>query len=326
MSVLMARLMGLFTKFRLVFVMSGVLLFLSGCETVPSRQQAYAACDNNVGICYRNCEAYEGTDDYGTCQASCEREASACFEQANNTFNTYNNAASSSFYLTPWIGSYCAWYPDRGFVSRYGAFNRGHLGYANSGYFPGRRYRSGNRYDPYYDDYFERRKRRDQGQRRRRNRDRFDSDRGADDNGDRADRRRPRGDRNRRGRNTGERATPPPRRKRPTGVRSDGQRPTSPPRRGERVSPNPRPNGPASSAPTRTPRAGGGRAGARPPANRPLANRPPSSRSPKSRSPKSKPPTSKPPKSRPPRSSSRPTSRRRSPSREGAKRPRIKQP
>jgi len=286
MSVLMARLMGLFTKFRLVFVMSGVLLFLSGCETVPSRQQAYAACDNNVGICYRNCEAYEGTDDYGTCQASCEREASACFEQANNTFNTYNNAASSSFYLTPWIGSYCAWYPDRGFVSRYGAFNRGHLGYANSGYFPGRRYRSGNRYDPYYDDYFERRKRRDQGQRRRRNRDRFDSGRGADDNGDRADRRRPRGDRNRRGRNTGERAT------------------------------NPRPNGPASSAPTRTPRAGGGRAGARPPANRP----------PSSRSPKSKPPTSKPPKSRPPRSSSRPTSRRRSPSREGAKRPRIKQP
>ncbi|MEO1151288.1 MAG: hypothetical protein AAFW83_09905 [Pseudomonadota bacterium] len=281
------------SKWRLVrffLVVSGLGLFLSACETTGGYQQAFAVCDAEVGACYRQCEEYEGTTDYGSCQASCEQEASACFDRAQRSYQSVNVGYSVG-YISPWFGNFCAWYPDRGFVSRYRRFRGSHFRYGARGYYPGRRYRRDGRYDPRYDGYrtpprYRDRPRRDRprNDRPRRDRPRYDDDR-RPPRGDRPGGRPPRTDRPSQDRPLRDR----PVRKRPRTERpyQEGQRP-------------PR---------SRPPRA-------RPPGSaNPPRSRPPRSRPPQSRPPKANPPRSRPPRARPPARSKPPAARPSRPSR-----------
>ena len=72
---------------RVIIMITGLWL-LSGCATV-AYQAAFDACDQRVGACYRNCDQYEGDEDaYRSCLASCEAEASACFDRAYNKLSS----------------------------------------------------------------------------------------------------------------------------------------------------------------------------------------------------------------------------------------------
>ena len=288
----------------------GVAALLVGCETTNGYQQSFLLCDDAVGQCYQNCENFSDEDGYGECQASCEREASICFDNAYNRYQTANISYSSSIYLTPWFGNYASWYPDRGFVSRFG-FGRSHLGYGASGFFPGRRYRSGNRYDPGFDGF---RRTVPTPRSRDSRRDRPRSDRFRDDDRSRSD--RPRTDRPRRDR---------PRRDRPRSDRPRSDRPRGDrPRNNRPGNGNAKPSGSDDNLRDRPVRQ-------RPRSERPRA-RPPQGRPPQSRPPQSRPPASRPPAARPsrpaarptPRPSSRPSRRPRAP--EGGKRPSIAPP
>lgn len=265
---------------RFVLVVSGLGLFLAACETTGGYQQAFAVCDADVGACYRQCEDYEGTNDYGSCQASCEQEASACFDRAQRSYQSVSVGYGVG-YFSPWFGNFCAWYPDRGFVSRYGRFRGSHFGYGARGYYPGRRYRRDGRYDPRYDGYRSPPRYRDRPRNDRPRRDRPRRDRPRYDD----DRDRPSGDR--------------PRRRNPRADRPLSDRPV--PKRPRSVNPD-RGSGrrPPRSRPPRKSRPPSG--GARPPARaKPPTSRPPA---------RSKPPTSRPPaRSKPPARGRRPAPR-----------------
>lgn len=314
-----------------------LLMLLAGCATYNTGagryQQAFAVCDNDVGICYRDCEAYEGTEDYGSCQASCEREASACFDRATENHQAYLASISVSQYsFAPYYGQYCSWTYQSGFVSRYGFGRGGHVGAVNNtyygnqayNYFGGGQYRGRPRFDG--------RRREGRGRDRRGDRRRGDGDRRDEDRGDNPRRDRPRGDGPRRDRPRGDgprrdnprrdnpRGGSPsgeksdrtplidrPNRGRPRTVEPGNNRRAAPPSRQKRASPS-----------RRTRPRSGNPANARPnPGSRPTS-RPPSrpASKPKSR------PTSKPapkprsqPKARPTRPSrpARPSSGRKRP-------------
>lgn len=111
-------------------IVAGAFFALLGsCVTYPY-QTSFAACDTYAGQCYRDCEVYEGSADYGACHADCEYDADQCFADAYGP----NSSGYGPGYPSPWYGRYGAWYPQTGFVFSYS--NR--YGYHR---YRGRRYR-----------------------------------------------------------------------------------------------------------------------------------------------------------------------------------------
>ena len=301
---------------RLVVTGAVFILLLAGCETTGGYQQAFAGCDARVGECYRNCETFEGTPDYGACQASCEAEASACFDRAYNSYQALNVGYSVGF-INPWFGNFCAWYPDRGFVSRYGRFRGSHFGYGTGGFYPGRRYRGDGRYDPRYDGYRNPPRYRDQPRRGRPGYDRPRRDRPRYDNPGRD---RPSGDRPRRDRPRGDN----PRRENPDANRPLTDRPVrSRPRPVEPVDADRgRRRPPRTDRPGRRPPGATNPGSGRPPASRPPSRQPPAARPPSGNQPATKPPA----RPRPARPASRPAKPVKPASRPSSGRPSIDGP
>ncbi len=118
-----------------------VLLVAAGCVSYPY-ETAFSACDAEAGACYRYCEEFEGSPDYGTCHADCDAGANQCFAGAYNAYE-YSGASYGARYSglrppPPWYGNYGAWYPNSGYVFSFSYFD-------NYGYGYNRPYRGRNR-------------------------------------------------------------------------------------------------------------------------------------------------------------------------------------
>lgn len=128
--------MGIY--FRLAASLVG-LLFAASCQTYPYAA-SFSACDSSAGSCYRACETYaDHAGDYAACHADCEYEADICFA---NAYEPYRYAGSSygPTYISPWYGSYGAWYPQTGYVVSLGYLSSSRYGYSRPGYRTGHRY------------------------------------------------------------------------------------------------------------------------------------------------------------------------------------------
>lgn len=139
--------------FKLSLVALG-LTAVSGCVTYPY-ETSFSACDNAAGLCYRACEDYRDTPDYGRCHADCEFSADRCFASA------YEPYRYSYGYSSPWYGNYGSWYPNSGYAFSFGYYNYDYYGrdrYRRHRYHPPRdrdrhRDRDRDRQDPpRYDD------------------------------------------------------------------------------------------------------------------------------------------------------------------------------
>lgn len=100
--------------FRLV-ALAGMAL-IGGCVAYPY-QTAFQTCDSAAGACYRGCEDYAGTPEYGQCHADCEYSADRCFDSA------YEPYRYSYGYPSTWRGRYGYWYPDSGYAFSFGYYS-----------------------------------------------------------------------------------------------------------------------------------------------------------------------------------------------------------
>ncbi len=142
------------TVWRLIWPLAA-LFVVTGCVSYPY-ETAFTSCDDEAGACYRYCEEFEGSPDYGTCHADCDAAANQCFAGAYNAYE-YSGASYGGRYNglrppPPWHGRYGAWYPNSGYVFSFSYFD-------NYGYGYNRPYRGRNR--AYRND---RRRYRNQGQ------------------------------------------------------------------------------------------------------------------------------------------------------------------
>lgn len=144
------------------------LLFVASCQTYPYAS-SFSACDAGAGACYRACEAYaDDGDGYAACHADCEYEADRCFANAYEPYR-YAGSPYGPTYVSPWYGSYGAWYPQAGYTISLGYLSSSRYGYSRPNY------RSGNRYDRGGYDHDRRRNRgRESGGNRSRSNDRSD--------------------------------------------------------------------------------------------------------------------------------------------------------
>jgi hypothetical protein len=94
----------------------GAFALLAGCTTYPYDND-FASCDNAAGQCYRGCESYEGTPDYGRCHDDCDFSADRCFDSA---YAPYRSGYYGGYGPSPWYGSYGYWYPDTGYFFSFG--------------------------------------------------------------------------------------------------------------------------------------------------------------------------------------------------------------
>ncbi|MHA7872398.1 MAG: hypothetical protein ACX939_08620 [Hyphococcus sp.] len=137
------------------FLPLAVLSLLAvGCVSYPY-ETAFSGCDEAAGACYRYCEEFDGTPDYGACHAECDDEANICFAEAYDPYIGRGVATAGvgypgpAFGPSPWFGRYGAWYPNAGYVFSFnyfgGPYGYGPRRFRNWGYYdrvgPGRRYR-----------------------------------------------------------------------------------------------------------------------------------------------------------------------------------------
>lgn len=109
------------------------LLFVASCQTYPYAS-SFSACDSGAGACYRACEAYaDDGDGYAACHADCEYEADRCFANAYEPYR-YAGSPYGPTYVSPWYGSYGAWYPQAGYTISLGYLSSSRYGYSRPGY------------------------------------------------------------------------------------------------------------------------------------------------------------------------------------------------
>lgn len=136
--------MQVFQKFhipgsvRVGLVGIGCAVTLAACETTTTSDRYaryYDACDQNAGVCYAQCDDYEG-EERSLCQSDCSEEVDQCFADVSRRAEaeqTYYSLSSSYVFY----GRYGYWRPSYGY--RYGPH--------------GRRYTYAPWRDPYYSGY-----------------------------------------------------------------------------------------------------------------------------------------------------------------------------
>ncbi len=149
------------------------ILLLGGCVSEPY-SQAFSACDDRAGACYRNCEVYAGGRNFSSCHRDCEYRANRCFDAA---YGPYRSTSVTYGYGAGWSGRYGAWHPAGGYTVFVTIVDgRSYYGRRRDPYYRDPYYRDPDYRDPYYGGG------RDRGRDQDRDRDRDDDREGDDGN------------------------------------------------------------------------------------------------------------------------------------------------